>query len=262
MEHVAQPAAPAGRSEAVVRVAAVGDVHCREDRREEAIAAFAELRGAADVLLLAGDLTTHGEPAQGEVVAAACAQLELPVFAVLGNHDWHANRVGELRAALAEGGVRVLEGETAVCEFAGVEVGVVGTKGFIGGFPGSHLPDFGEPLLREVYAETTREVEALEAGLREIELCPLRLVVLHYAPTLETLTGEGEGIVSFLGSDRLAAPIREHEPDLVVHGHAHAGSFSGSIGGVPVHNVSVPVLGRGFHVFELPVPDPGMSPIH
>ena len=30
----------------------------------------------------------------------------------------------------------------------GVELGIVGTKGFVGGFPGSSLPDFGERLLR------------------------------------------------------------------------------------------------------------------
>jgi len=37
--------------------------------------------------------------------------------------------------------------------------------------------------------------------------------------------GEPPGIWTMLGTDRLAAPIREHEPDLVLHGHAHAGRF-------------------------------------
>ena len=268
MERAAQRAAEAsaagsdGAPAATVRIAAAGDVHCREDHREQALEAFSALRGRAELLLLAGDLTTHGEPEQGAVLADACRQLEMPVFAVLGNHDWHVDRTEELTAALREGGITVLERAAAVCEIGGVEVGIAGVKGFIGGFPGSHLPDFGEPLLREAYRETSREVAALDRGLREIALCPLRIALLHYSPTLETLAGEDEGIVAFLGSDRLAAPIREHEPTLALHGHAHAGRFAGAIGTVPVHNVSVPVLGRDFHVFELPLPDQSATPIH
>jgi Icc-related predicted phosphoesterase len=163
---------------------------------------------------------------------------------------------------LEGGGVRVLERSSAVCELAGVQVGVVGTKGFVGGFPGSHLPDFGEPLLRQVYGETSREVEALHEGLRAIEQCPIRIVLLHYAPTDQTIEGESPGIWAFLGSDRLAAPIAEHEPDLVLHGHAHAGQFSGKIGAVPIYNVSIPVMGRDFWLFELEAQRAAHTPIH
>jgi Icc-related predicted phosphoesterase len=220
------------------------------------------LEGQADLVLFAGDLTTHGEPEQGAVLAEACAALDVPVFAVLGNHDWHVNRRDELVAALAEGGITVLDGDWVTCAAAGAEVGIVGTKGFVGGFPGSHLPDFGEPSLRGIYRETSREVEALDQGLREIALCPTRIVLLHYAPTEATIQGESPGIWAFLGTDRLAAPIAEHEPDLVLHGHAHAGTFQGAIGEVPVYNVSVPVIGRDFWLFELDVPARAHAPIH
>jgi uncharacterized protein len=80
-------------------------------------------------------------------------------------------------------------------------------------------------------------VEALDRGLREIAVCPIRIALLHYAPTEGTIAGEPEGIWAFLGTDRLAAPIAEHEPDLVLHGHAHAGTFESAIGTVPVCNV-------------------------
>jgi len=46
-------------------------------------------------------------------------------------------------------------------------------------------------------------------------------------------------------------PIAEYRPDIVLHGHAHAGSFEGAIGPVPVYNVAVHVTGRDFYVFEL-----------
>jgi Icc-related predicted phosphoesterase len=237
-----------------LRVAAVGDVHCRESRREEAAAALAGLDEQADVLLLAGDLTAHGSRAEAEVLAAACRPLRLPVYAVLGNHDWHGGEQAEIRGCLEDAGVTVLEGGHATTEVRGLEVGVVGAKGFVGGFPGSHLTDFGEPSLRALYRETGAEAAALGEGLGATAACDLQLVVLHYAPTEETLAGEPEGIWTFLGSDRLAAPIREHRPDLVVHGHAHAGSFEGRIDDVPVYNVSVPVLRRDYHLFEVAVP--------
>jgi Icc-related predicted phosphoesterase len=245
-----------------LRIAAAGDVHCSEQRRDDIREAIEALEGKADLLLFAGDLTTHGEPEEGAVLAEACASLEIPVFAVLGNHDWHANRSEDLVAALEEGGIEVLDRSWKLCETGGLEVGVVGVKGFVGGFPGSRLPDFGEPLLRKVYRETSAEAEALERGLRQIALCPTRIVLLHYAPTEQTIVGEPPGIWTYLGSDRLAAPIAEHEPDMVLHGHAHAGTFEGRIGEVPVYNVSVPVMGRDFWLFELEVSTPAHTPIH
>jgi Icc-related predicted phosphoesterase len=234
-----------------ISVAAAGDLHCREGHAEEIARAFAALPDKADLVLLAGDLTTVGEPAEARILAEACAPLEIPVLAVLGNHDWHANRTEEVVGVLAEGGVDVLDRDSRVLEVNGIEVGVVGTKGFIGGFPGSHLPDFGEPALRMIYADATAEVKALARGLQHVANCQLRIVLLHYAPTDQTLEGEAPGIRAFLGTDRLAGPIREHEPDLVLHGHAHAGTFEGSVDGVPIYNVSVPLMGRNFWVFEL-----------
>lgn len=250
-----------GRS-GCLRIAAAGDLHCSEQRRDEVAASLAALTGTADLVLLAGDLTTTGEPEQAQVLADACEPLEMPVFAVLGNHDWHAGRRDELVMVLQDAGVHVLDRDWAICQVSGTELGIVGLKGFVGGFPGSHLPDFGEPLLREVYRETSRDVDALDRGLREVALCPTRIVLLHYAPTYKTIVGEDEGIWAFLGSDRLGGPIAEHEPDLVLHGHAHAGTFEGRIGPVPVYNVSVPVIERDFWLFEVEVSRPARSAIH
>ena len=246
-----------------VRIAATGDVHCgRDGDRDHWTAAFERLRGRVDLILLAGDLTTHGEPAQAAILADAVRGADVPVLCVLGNHDWHANRRDEVAAALADGGIDVLDRQHRVLDMDGTDVGVVGCKGFVGGFPGSHMPDFGEPLLREVYAEGMREVDALDAGLREIALCPFRIVLLHYSPATETLEGERRDIWAFLGSDRLAVPIREHAPDLVLHGHAHAGTFAGRVAEVPVHNVSVPVMGEDFWVFEMTGPRRRPSELH
>ena len=234
-----------------LRVAAAGDVHCRDSRRDELEQAFAELDGKADLVLLAGDLTSHGTPEEAQILAGAARLVDIPVFAVLGNHDWHAGRSDEIVTVLEDAGITVLDRGATVHEVKGIEVGIVGTKGFVGGFPGSYLPDFGEPLLREVYAQGMAEANAIDAGLRAVAMCPVRLLVMHYSPTETTLEGEPPGIWTFLGTDRMAAPIAEHAPDLVVHGHAHAGRFEGRVGEVPVYNVSVPVMERDFWLFEL-----------
>ena len=235
----------------MIRIAAAADIHASDASAERVEQAFAELRGEADVVLLAGDLTTSGEPEQAEVIAAACRQLDAPIFAVLGNHDHHAGRTEELAAVLDGAGVRLLDRECATCRVEELELGVVGAKGFVGGFPGSALPDFGEPLLRGIYAETSAQVEAIASGLQAIVHCDLRVVLLHYAPVADTLEGEPPGIYTYLGCDRLATPIAENGADLVLHGHAHAGSFEGCIGEIPVYNVAVHVTGRNFWIFEL-----------
>ncbi len=252
---------PQAQETETIRIAAAGDVHCRESHRAEIAAAFARLEGSVDLILLAGDLTTCGEPAEAQVLAEACEPLSAPVVAVLGNHDWHAGRADEIVAILEAGGVRTLERAATIHEVRGHEVGIAGAKGFVGGFGAAHLPDFGEPLLREVYRETSRDVDALGRSLREIANCPLRIVLLHYSPTELTLAGERSDIWTFLGTDRLAAPITEHQPDLVLHGHAHAGRLEGRIGEVPVYNVSVPVIERDFWVFEMTVPARAATPI-
>ena len=242
-----------GDSPRAIRVAAAGDLHIREANRDRIAAAFEEVRDVADLIVLAGDLTTHGQAAQARLFGAACTACDMPVYAVLGNHDHHSGEAAAVSAELDAAGIHVLDRDYAILAVEGVEVGSGGVKGFVGGFAGSHLPDFGEPLLRRVYEETTHEVEGLDRGLAAVAHCPVRIVVMHYSPISETLSGEPEGIHVMLGSSRLAEPIREREPDLVVHGHAHAGTFAGRIGDVPVHNVSVPVMGQDFWLFELPV---------
>src|SRR5918911_2709022 len=234
-----------------IRIAAAGDIHCSRDNQDRLAAAFEAVDPKVDLFLLAGDLTTLGEPEQAEPLGEICSGLETRVIAVLGNHDWHANKVGELVRILEEAGVTVLDPGTATCEVDGTQVGIVGTKGFVGGFPDSQLPDFGEPILRQVYRDTTAEVDAIATGLDAVAGCDHRIVLLHYAPTTTTLEGEPRVIWAFLGTDRMATPIAEHEPDVVLHGHGHRGRFQGFIGEVPVYNVAVQVMGRDFFVFEL-----------
>ena len=118
-----------------IRFAAAGDVHCDEVNRDEIERAFAGIEGEVDAILLAGDLTTYGELEQGELLAEICAPLETPIYAVLGNHDWHCNQAGELTAVLEAAGVRMIDRDHAIQELDDARLGIAGVKGFVGGFP-------------------------------------------------------------------------------------------------------------------------------
>jgi uncharacterized protein len=219
----------------VVRVAAVGDFHCGEEDAGRYREAFARVNGEADVLVLAGDLTRRGTPAEMRVVTQELADVRIPILAVLGNHDYESGHVEEGMAILRERGVHLLDGEPFELD---AEVGFAGVKGFMGGFGRFTLTAFGEGETKAFVGTTLEESQRLEFALRRLST-PTRIVVLHYSPTVETVMGEPEQIFPFLGNDRLGEPIDRFGAAVVFHGHAHHGTFRGrTAGGVPVFNVS------------------------
>ncbi len=244
----------------MIRVAAVGDIHMAPDSAGVLRPAFETLGECADLLLLAGDLTRHGTLDEAAVVADEVKDLEVPVVAVLGNHDYHSDLQDEVAELLGDAGVTVLEGDATVLDVGGARVGVAGTKGFGGGFAGREGGDFGEPemknfmrLTKRCAADLRRSLEGL--GQRD---CAVRIALTHYAPVADTLAGEPPEIFPFLGSYLLAEAMDEAGADLAVHGHAHRGTEHGmTSGGVRVRNVAQPVIGRAFSVYHLPVPGDG-----
>src|SRR6266536_1239072 len=111
----------------MVTIAAAGDVHASETTRGRLEESFAALEERVDLVLLAGDLTTHGEPEQAEVLADACRDFRAPVCAVLGNHDLHSGRGDEVARVLKLAGVHMLDRSSTTFELPGGDVGVVGT---------------------------------------------------------------------------------------------------------------------------------------
>ncbi|MCD6021128.1 MAG: hypothetical protein K0R20_838 [Actinomycetia bacterium] len=237
----------------MIRLAAVGDVHCGTDMGAQIRSQFASVPDHADALLLAGDLTRLGLPEEAEVFADALRELsEMPVAAVLGNHDHQSDRQDEVRAILEDSGVRVLEGSSVVWHVGGAQVAIAGTKGFGGGFEGTHATAFGEREMK-AYAEHTRDLaDRLDRCLGEVVEAGLTVLLLHYAPIRDTLAGEPREIFPFLGSYLFAELADRHRVDLVLHGHAHRGTERGSTpGGIPVRNVAQAVIQQGYAVYTL-----------
>lgn len=242
----------------MIRVAALGDPHAGVDSVGLLRPALDDMADRADMLLVAGDLTRHGDPEEAGVLAAELRDLGVPTVAVLGNHDHHADQPHLVRKVMEEAGVVVLEGESTVLDVGGVRVGVAGAKGFGGGFAGACATEFGEPELKAFVRHTREIAERLGEALAAVAGPDVdrRVVVLHFSPVEETLVGERLEIYPFLGSYLLAEAVDRTGADLVVHGHAHAGSERGTTpGGVPVRNVSQPVIGAAYRVYCLGGPD-------
>nr|WP_217913490.1 metallophosphoesterase [Miltoncostaea marina] len=234
-----------------MRVAAMADVHFGRDSAGTLRPHLRDIGHEADVLLIAGDLTTCGHPDEARVLAHELEGLPVPVVAVLGNHDHHADRAAELRAVMEAGGVTVLEGQATVVELDGGRLGVAGAKGFGGGFVGACAADFGEAEMKAFVRHTKEVAGRLRATLEGLDT-PARVALLHYSPVEATLHGERPEIFPFLGSYLLAEAVDHAGADLVLHGHAHAGSPQGATpGGVPVRNVAQPVIGSAYQVFTL-----------
>jgi Icc-related predicted phosphoesterase len=235
----------------VIRVAAVGDVHLGADVRGSLRPHLHDLGEQADVLLLAGDLTQHGTVAEAEIVAEEFDGAGVPVIAVLGNHDYQSDQQADIARVLRLSGIHVLEGTGVELSLPGGTLGVAGSKGFGGGFPGRCASEFGEPEMKEFVRYSQRLADGLAAALGALE-CDVRVVLTHYAPVPDTLAGEPPEIYPFLGSYFLAEAADGAAADLAIHGHAHAGQECGlTPGGVPVRNVALPVLRRAYVVYPL-----------
>ena len=94
----------------MIRVAATADVHVGADSRGRLGPHFEHVAEHADVLLIGGDLTKCGTADEARVLVDELSDVPIPRYAVLGNHDHHADEVEKVVAVLEGGGIHVLEG--------------------------------------------------------------------------------------------------------------------------------------------------------
>ena len=241
-----------------IRVAAIADLHCTKASQNAFQPLFARIADAADILLLAGDLTDYGLPEEAQVLARELTALRVPAAAVLGNHDMESGKSDEVRKIIADAGVSMLDGDAV--ELKGV--GIAGVKGFGGGFGQRALGPWGETIIKQFVREAVDEALKLEAAFARLRRTDSLVALLHYSPIVATVEGEPLEIYPFLGSSRLEEPIGRYPVSLVLHGHAHRGQPEGvTRSGVPVYNVSMPLLTRTFadrppfRVFEVKISD-------
>jgi Icc-related predicted phosphoesterase len=233
----------------VIRLAAVGDIHIGKDTGELLGRELAHVSERAEILLLAGDLTQHGLPEEGEAVALGLSEVKIPIVAVLGNHDYHQGAQASIRSSLERIGVCVLEGESVLYRLGSRSVGIAGVKGFGGGFAGACGSEFGEDEMKAFIRHSREKGELLKEHLAGLE-CDFKVALTHYAPCKGTLLGEKLEIYPFLGSYFLGEAIDATGCQLALHGHAHHGTeHAVTRGGVPVRNVARPVIKLAYKIY-------------
>lgn len=240
-----------------VRLAAVADIHCGKTSQGELRPLFEAMSDAADIIIVAGDMTNYGLSEEASVLAGELSVIRnKPILAVLGNHDVESDQQDELCRILTGAGMTILDGDAV--EIQGV--GFAGVKGFAGGFGRRSLEPWGEQTIKQFVRDAVEEALKLESALARLHNEP-RVAILHYAPIHATVVGEPAEIFPFLGSSRLEEPIDRYRATVAFHGHAHLGSPEGRTkGGVPVFNVAMPVMRRvhgdapPFRLFEVDVP--------
>ena len=221
-----------------MRIAATADLHFSPQSYAKLKDQFERVRDEADVLVLAGDLTNYGQPAEMEPLLNVLVRLRVPTVVVLGNHDYESGKEEELTRMIVAAGIKLLDGSA----YERDGVGFAGTKGFIGGFGRGVLTAFGEREVKDFVRASIDEALKLERGMSQLR-ANKRVVVLHYSPIAETVQGESPEIFPFMGNSRLAEVVDRHGADLVLHGHAHHGRLDGrTTSGVAVHNVAISLL--------------------
>jgi Icc-related predicted phosphoesterase len=231
-----------------MRIAAVGDLHVTTDSAGLLRPIFAQLAGRADVLLLCGDLTDYGLVDEAVILGQELDCVDIPILAVLGNHDFESGHPERVTQVLREHRVKVLDGDSHLID----GVGFAGVKGFAGGFGRGTLGPWGEQAVKGFVKEALDEALKLESALARLRV-DRRVAMLHYAPIRATVEGEPEEIFPFLGCSRLEEPLERYPVTLAFHGHAHRGSLEGRTRvGTPVYNVAMPLLRRQLSA-DLPI---------
>jgi Icc-related predicted phosphoesterase len=177
-----------------MKIAFLVDVH---DRFEAVPDAMREI-GAVDLLIIGGDITTGGTPAEATRAIERWRSLAPRLVALAGNMDSPA-----IEARLAELGV-ALDGR-------GLDFGDVGVFGV------SAAP---ESPLRTPYELSDEELEArIQAGFAAVKQRRVKIFCPH-APPRDTACDRlrsGEHV----GSGVIRAFVERHQPDLVLCGHIH-----------------------------------------
>lgn len=227
----------------MIRLAAIADTHIRPGRE----GAFRHLLEAAqrkaDLLVIAGDLTDSGLEAEARLLTDVLDEYELPVVAVLGNHDFHHGEQLAIRRVLERAGVVLLDGDGWIFERDGIRLGIGGCVGFGGGFRPYNLAPFGEPEWKHLYDKVQDESRKLDHALASVREADYVVAVTHYSPTVDTMGDEPAALHPYLGCSELGDALERHDVLFAIHGHAHLGRQEGcTSNGIPVFNVAVPIV--------------------
>jgi len=215
-----------------MRIAATGDIHSPDylELFQSVMARLAERGEEIACLLLCGDLVDRSRLDQLGNVRRVLEGVDIPIFSCFGNNEYE-----EHEAAIREGlpNVRFLDDEVATIEIGGRLWAILGSRGIL------DVPTFWQrrnvPDISRRYEERVRRLGELSARIS----ADVKVLLIHYPPTLKIVEGENPRILRQLGSSKLEHLIPRF--DLVITGHTHKGEKEVRVGGALVVNVALPL---------------------
>lgn len=223
----------------IVKMLAVADVHCPRFLPEFR-QSLAQL-SAPDVFFFAGDMINRGNVPEYVTVLDAIEETigtDFPIIACFGNEEYNEVR----KEILSIVGERIifLDEKSTVINIGSLRIGIVGTQGSLDKATSWQRSNI--PSVKGVFERRARRAASL---LKKLDKSvDKQILLMHYSPCLETCEGEDDRAFSWLGSRKFYRVVREHAPDLVIHGHVHNSiTHKAMIGTSLIHNVALPAVG-------------------
>jgi Icc-related predicted phosphoesterase len=217
-----------------MKIAAVADIHAPLYIKifEESLKRLLPLKDKVSFLLLAGDIVDGGKFEQLENVKVLLDKVDVTILGCFGNNEYE-DKEDLVKEKLSN--VKFLNDELFETNVEGVKVNVVGSRGVL------DEPTFWQkknvPGIDEIYRKRILKLHKIADECKG----DIKILMLHYPPTLKILKGENPRFLKQMGSNRLEDLVPKF--DAVVTGHAHRGQPFAEVSGVPVYNVSLPLRG-------------------
>lgn len=208
---------------------------------------LSQLPSSPALFLLAGDLVNRGNADAMRPLTEQLVELNCPIFAVFGNEEYDTIK-DELRS-ITEGTITFLDEEMTVISINGQRVAIIGTRGVL------DQPTFWQSrYVKGIRDRYTRRLKKLNTLLAKASSEAEHTILMsHYAPTFVTLGGEMRRALPQMGSRRVEQLLKQHNPTLAIHGHAHEGLKQGLVGTTPIFNVAMPLHNR-IVLIDFPTP--------
>jgi uncharacterized protein len=199
-----------------MNIVAISDIHAAYGTLEKIL----QQEKNADVILIAGDISTHGTAAEIRIAMEKTVAHGKQVLAISGNMD-----IPESDDELTAMGISI--------NGRGVRIGDVG---FFGVSAGPLSP------LHTPYEIPEEEIALrIESGYTMIKDAPVKVFVPHAPPYQTKLDKIFLG--THVGSRSIRTWIDEHQPDIVVCGHIHESSGQDLLGKTKMINCGAAQLG-------------------
>ncbi|MEM3569491.1 MAG: metallophosphoesterase [Candidatus Jordarchaeales archaeon] len=190
-----------------------------------------------DVFLFCGDLSMakrYDESVKQalDMLYSASARYR---FMVVGNHDrWYDPNLRRVLSTPYY--LKLLDGEGYYLE--DLDLGIAGTRGWYD-YSFSPKADVERERRERAVKATAIELKKLETGLKSIKNAEVKVVIMHFSPTPETV--KGDPFIGVCGSSVFMELLEAYGVDYVFHGHSHKcrdDCLESVVRGVKVFNVA------------------------